>query len=719
MKRKVAVTPRAAQRVVVRAVIVLMATLLLLAIFRAHVVFGQSQAPAYVSEFPSVDRVMKEMEASDPDETAARQMAAFWQLKQMIENMAGPRFYKPGLTPEEAKLRQAYYTAYYQIMQTKPEFKSFTAMRGYDVSDSFRNDLIKRLFPPNFAAEYAKATGQANAQFQALHKARLDAENREAENQRKAAEAAQQQIEAEQTKKTATSKEEREFNRCVESGRGELQCMAEGLGKGINGMIGQIAPGYEIPTPPPGLRLNGSFTAQTGAHINFNSEVAMVGCYEVAAAQAYKVEVKNNQIEVRTSDDKKTVVLAYKTDGKLVGSGPITITGKVPEGTSTQTTYGSTTTTTTEQKQISQGEAWQYSPSQIHQNGQEYSVDQPTTHTTYGPTGTTTTTQYASRTKSCTLGVMTPHQSDDAALYQVMGMLDSSSKKGPLPIGLRMNGTYAGSGGLEIEFQPDSAEIQCGDAVLAMPYAVERKENQIVVNIKDAAAPVALTLGADGKLSGSGQIQVIGRRGSRSCPLGVLAANEAGAGGAAGAKSSVAAAKPTATAAPSSSTPATNSKSATGSAGSAATQPAATPNAPTGNALLSIAGKFDLPAGAPNPIVGHTFVLLRDNYETTLAKGGFQIPAGMTPAKATAQACANKAPDCQTAAAAINANSAAGVRMDATGKAAFPGVPAGSYFLIGSMRYNNQFLYWDLPVELKAGANSITLDPSNAKPADR
>jgi hypothetical protein len=59
------------------------------------------------------------------------------------------------------------------------------------------------------------------------------------------------------------------------------------------------------------------------------------------------------------------------------------------------------------------------------------------------------------------------------------------------------------------------------------------------------------------------------------------------------------------------------------------------------------------------------------------------------------------------------------VRADAAGKATFPDVPAGSYFLIGSVRYNNQFLYWDLSVELKAGANSITLDTSSAKPADR
>jgi hypothetical protein len=49
----------------------------------------------------------------------------------------------------------------------------------------------------------------------------------------------------------------------------------------------------------------------------------------------------------------------------------------------------------------------------------------------------------------------------------------------------------------------------------------------------------------------------------------------------------------------------------------------------------------------------------------------------------------------------------------------FPTFRRARIFLIGSVRYNNQFLYWDLSVELKAGANSITLDTSSAKPADR
>jgi hypothetical protein len=69
---------------------------------------AQGTNPPYIAEMPSVERVMKAMQASDPDETATRRMGAFTQLETMIEELAGPRSYKPGLTADEAKLRQAY-----------------------------------------------------------------------------------------------------------------------------------------------------------------------------------------------------------------------------------------------------------------------------------------------------------------------------------------------------------------------------------------------------------------------------------------------------------------------------------------------------------------------------------------------------------------------------------------------------------------------------------
>jgi hypothetical protein len=666
---------------------------------------AQGPAPSYLSEMPSVDRVMKEMQASDPDETAAREMGAFTQLKTMIEEMAGPRYWKPGLTPEEAKLRQAYYTAYWQISQSKPQYKSFTAMRGYDVSPQFRADLIKRLFPPTFAAEYAKVMSQSKAQFQALHQQRLDAEKQEAQRQAQGAENSRQQYEAQQAQQAQqakTSPEEREFNRCVESGRGEMQCMAEGLGKGINNIWGQVAPGTNIPTPPPGLRMSGAYTAANGSAVIFNSEMAGIACGEVTASREYRVEVKGNEIEVRTSDDSKTIVLNYRADGKLAGSGPITVTGAVPGGTTTSPKYGATTTTTTGQKQISQGEVGQYSPGEVHQNGQEYYVNETQTHTTYGQTGTTTQTQYVPKTKSCTLGLMTPGVSQqDVATQAMMHLLDSGTKQGPQPVGLRMNGTYTGQGGLEIEFQPDSAEVQCGQAVLAIPYLVERKEGQIAVAIKDPAGPFALTLAPGGKqLSGSGQIQVNGKSRSASCALGVLTASESGASGAAPAKASAATPSTTPAAAP---VP-------------AATM--ATPTAPTGNAVLTIVGTFAAPAGAPNPLFGHPLALLRVSYTDALTRGGFSVPAGMTPVKATALACNSRTPNCQLAINAVNAQTAAQTRADATGKATLPGVPPGNYYLVGNVRYNNQPLYFDLPVTLKPGANTLNLDQSSAKLAD-
>ena len=75
---------------------------ILLMVISAVKTLAQGNPPAYLAEMPSVERVMQAMQTSDPDETAARQMAAFTHLKNMIEKLAGPRFPKNQLTPEGA-----------------------------------------------------------------------------------------------------------------------------------------------------------------------------------------------------------------------------------------------------------------------------------------------------------------------------------------------------------------------------------------------------------------------------------------------------------------------------------------------------------------------------------------------------------------------------------------------------------------------------------------
>ena len=66
---------------------------------------GQGLNPPYLKEMPTVDRVMKEVQVSDPKETSLRQIGAFRLLQKIITDMAGPRAFQRGqLTPTKSAL---------------------------------------------------------------------------------------------------------------------------------------------------------------------------------------------------------------------------------------------------------------------------------------------------------------------------------------------------------------------------------------------------------------------------------------------------------------------------------------------------------------------------------------------------------------------------------------------------------------------------------------
>jgi hypothetical protein len=271
-----------------------------------------------------------------------------------------------------------------------------------------------------------------------------------------------------------------------------------------------------------------------------------------------------------------------------------------------------------------------------------------------------------------------------------------------------MNGTYAGQGGFNIEFHQDSAVVGCGQAAVAHTYIVEKKDPQVLVTIEDAAKPIALAFRPDGRLAGSGSVEVNGRAvagtnpngdlayapRTATCAVGILTATQT---------ETAAVATPTATSGvPAAALPnkASASTSPTGSAG---------------NAVLSIATGFTAQPGVANPLAtGHGFVLLKDSFEKALTEAGLQAPAGMSPLKAWVAACNNRTPDCQQGLAAGATYRVADVKMDGNGKAQFSPLPPGTYYLFGSARYNNQLLLWNLRVDLRPGANSVSLDQRNA-----
>ncbi len=53
----------------------------------------QALNPPYLSEMPTVDRVMHAMQTADPRETAWRQMGAFYELMEIIKALSGHREY--------------------------------------------------------------------------------------------------------------------------------------------------------------------------------------------------------------------------------------------------------------------------------------------------------------------------------------------------------------------------------------------------------------------------------------------------------------------------------------------------------------------------------------------------------------------------------------------------------------------------------------------------
>jgi hypothetical protein len=150
----------------------------------------------------------------------------------------------------------------------------------------------------------------------------------------------------------------------------------------------------------------------------------------------------------------------------------------------------------------------------VHQNGMEYSVNEPVSSTSYAPVSHTT---YVVPTKpkieKCNAGVLPPTASNvkaSEALTQLLGT--QASKVAKTAPGLRIAGTYSGPGGLSIEFRDDSATVECGAAHNAESYSVVRAGGQLEVKMQNGAAPFTLVLQPNGTLVGSGTIAVDGRK---------------------------------------------------------------------------------------------------------------------------------------------------------------------------------------------------------------
>lgn len=625
--------------------------------------FGQATNPPYIAEMPSVDKVMKAMQTSDSDETAARQMAAFTQLKTMIEDMSGPRQYqRGGLTPDETKVRQAYYTAYYNISQLKPQYKPFTAMRGLDISPTFRTQLIQQLFPPGFAAEYAKVMGQAKQQSAAVHQRAVQIGEAKAKADQEAAQKLanemQKNMPANSTnQEVSQDPETRAMRRCVAAGRLPAVCMGNGIMGSLmgntNGLLSSMVPdvvGKEVTGP----QMAGAFAGNGGWRLEFDEASVTLTCLGInATSHAYTIAILNNRPIITITTSPKDVVLSLNGD-TLTGPGPVVVDGTVSAGV---------------------------------RDGVDYSGKPATIY------------QYREVTRTCPA----PNLSSKGAGAGIVGaeknMLEgmfSNGKTGPpTPPGLRMNGTYAAGSGFSVEFHPESAILGCGpEAARAYPYQVIADGRQTAVKVNAPNHPLTLAITANNTLDpGPGQYLVEGRRITgkdanddftfaplnATCALATLSPGPVPSGGG----------------------------QTAGVVPASASLPAAAP----GNAVLAVR------AALADPAAGTTVLLLNDSIETLVKNSGFQPAASTSLLKSFANCPRNNA-NCQKGTVAVYQHVVAAVKAGPNAPVSFSGVKPGTYYVMAGLVNNGKNYLWNTRVDLKAGANSVTLDAKDAAPLD-
>jgi hypothetical protein len=281
---------------------------------------------------------------------------------------------------------------------------------------------------------------------------------------------------------------------------------------------------------------------------------------------------------------------------------------------------------------------------------------------------------YKPKSARCTFGAMSPTGTYGAtvgnAVRFAQGLAGEHPQEFKITPGVRLIGLYSGAGGA-IEFEEDSATIKCGGSKKEVGYAVVPNGNQFLVTMDGGGT---LSLDPGGRLTTQ-----------NSGPLGCIAGTLA-LGGAA---------------------PAGGMRTGGGtSAGGGSVQ--------TGPAILALASGFPSSADGKSVIGGHTFGISREDFATVLTKAGFHPPAGTSVVSGWAQACNSGQPACQQGFNAMGAASVKTVTLDASGKANFPELPAGVYYLFGSAKYGTGHLLWNLRVELKPGGQTLTLNERNA-----
>ena len=160
---------------------------------------------------------------------------------------------------------------------------------------------------------------------------------------------------------------------------------------------------------------------------------------------------------------------------------------------------------------------------------------------------------------------------------------------------------------------------------------------------------------------------------------------------------------------------------ASGSASAAKPATVATAAPPSAHSDTTTGGVIAFSVGAPSPdnnVAGRTLWVLKQDAQVALIKGGLKSTPYASVLQNWMRACAERTPDCEKGARALNAYSVGYIKTDANGHAQTPTLPVGRYWVLSDAKVGSKRLMWHELVDLKAGNQSLTLDQRNAMPVE-
>ncbi len=459
---------------------------------------GNPQAlnPSYLKEFPAVDQVLSKLKGSDANDTTNRQLGAFRQLKLVIQDLAGSRWYKNQLTADEKRIYGEYDLAYNKIAQPL----NFP-LDGYYGRPQFIDTLFKTFSMTQVRAQWE----QLNADFAARHAT--------TGGSGQPPPASSQPSTGLPPTNDPTALATR---RCLELGGGTLECVGSGLSTGFISFIGVNLDALK-PPPITGLRMTGAYKSSSGFTFTFADDfVSVDNCGKlVTASHKYEVQKLMNQFAIKIENEPQAFLIALGPDGRITAPAAATIAGQVIIG------Y---------QSQIVE------------------TIDRTTNTVVPGSAHTVQVPIYAPKTERCAIGGMAPGPAvppDNGFLSNIMNAASilfsdgatPPSKENLISPGPRFLGNYASAGGLKFQFRSSSVILDCAQAHVAALYQVTNTTGGVAITVKNGTSPFTLVVQANGSIAGSGTVTVNGRLmtgmngdtptfspTSASCALGALTA---------------------------------------------------------------------------------------------------------------------------------------------------------------------------------------------------